>query len=220
MSRAPDQVAAGRAAWARLTEHGRRCWDGWVAVARALVIGRTAALKTAQTNSPVGSRYNAAMGVWLQANGLDGISNQERYRALLILENLDAISAWRDGLSEDRRRTLNHPGATWHAWRRATTSAATRPRQRVVTKKATTTRGYGRAVHWPQETLRRAARAVRACRSIDSIILARAVLESAIRNETDLLALLPSTTSRPQRAVAMSALPRAADFGCAAGQVR
>jgi len=48
-------------------------------------------------------------------------------------------------------------------------------------------------------------------------------LEAAIRNEADLLALLPpepSAKSRPQRAVVMSALARGADIGGAAGHVR
>jgi len=162
-------IAAGTAAWARLTEHGL------------------------------------------------GISVQERYR------NLPVISTWRDGLDEAQRGRLNHPGAVWHAWRRATTSAATQPRQRVVTKKATTTRGYGRAVHWPSDALRRAAAAIRETRSNDCITQAKAALEAAIRNEVDLLALLPpmpSANSAPQRAVAMSALPRGADIGGAAGHVR
>jgi hypothetical protein len=41
-------------------------------------------------------------------------------------------------------------------------------------------------------------------------VLARRALEAAIRNDDDLLGLLPpvgSATSRPQHAVAMSALP-------------
>jgi hypothetical protein len=38
------------------------------------------------------------MGRWLRDNGLDGISNQERYRVGRILENLPAISSYREGL--------------------------------------------------------------------------------------------------------------------------
>jgi hypothetical protein len=60
-------------------------------------------------------------------------------------------------------------------------------------------------------------------RSSDLLTLARAALQGAIRSEGDLLALLPpepSTNPRPQRAVAMSALPRKADMGGAAGFVR
>jgi hypothetical protein len=62
--------------------------------------------------------------------------------------------------------------------------------------------GYGRAIHWPQTALKRAAEAIREARSGDCIVLARKALEAAIRNENDLLALLPDdlpATSTPQR---------------------
>jgi hypothetical protein len=51
--------------------------------------------------------------------------------------------------------------------------------------------------------LKRAAVAIREARSGDCIVLARKGLEAAIRNENDLLALLPDdlpATSTPQRA--------------------
>jgi hypothetical protein len=84
---ADDGVAAGVVAWKRLNEHGRTCWDDWLTVARALLIGRTAALQAAETNRAVGSKYNAAMGRWLRDHGLADVVAQERYRLLLILEN-------------------------------------------------------------------------------------------------------------------------------------
>jgi hypothetical protein len=46
--------------------------------------------------------------------------------------------------------------------------------------------------HWPQEHLKRAHRAMLDCRSNDLLTLARAALQAAIRNEADLLALLPA----------------------------
>lgn len=144
--------------------------------------------------------------LWLRENGLDGIAAQERYRALLVLENLPAISAWRDGLDETKRGRLNHPGAIWHAWRRATKAES----QNVVLKATATKshKGYGKAIYWPQDALQRAAAAIRDARSTDTLILARRALEAAIRNEMDLLALLPPVPM----AVAMSALPRGADI--------
>lgn len=181
---------AGRAAWARLQECERRSWSDWIEVARALVVGRTVALLTAGTNQPVGTRYNLAMGDWLRSNGLHGISPQERYRALLVLENLPAISAWRDGLDEAQRRRLNHPSSVWARWRRATNVA---PHVQHVARRGTPTpmaKGYGRPIYWPADALRRAATAIREARSADTYILARRALEAAIRNESDLLTLL------------------------------
>jgi len=185
-----DDVAAGRAAWARLRDRDRATWSDWLDVARALAVGRTEALKAADTNRCVGTRYNTAMGAWLRANGLDGIVAQERYRLLLILQNLEGIEAWRAGLDEAQLRRLNHPNAVWSHWRRRTMIAE---RAAPVGKhhvQAARPKGYGKPIHWPQSTLRRAAMALRECRSGDIFVLARAVLEAAIRSEDDLIELL------------------------------
>jgi hypothetical protein len=119
-------IEAGREAWQRLREAPRATWTDWLMVARALIIGRTEALELANTNRPVGTRYNAAMGRWLRETGLADVSAQERYRLLLVLENLPAIEAWRAGLDDAQRRRLNHPGAVWHGWRRAVAEPRTR----------------------------------------------------------------------------------------------
>ncbi|SHN86396.1 hypothetical protein SAMN05444170_6669 [Bradyrhizobium erythrophlei] len=112
-----DAVAIGVAAWSRLRDHDRASWNDWLSVARALPVGRTAALKIAGTNQPVGSKYNAAMGAWLQEHGLADIVAQERYRLFLILQNLDAVETWRAGLDEGQRRRLNHPLHETRCWR-------------------------------------------------------------------------------------------------------
>lgn len=212
---ADDTVTAGDAAWAQIRDHGRKNFDDWIAVARALAIGRSAALKTACTNRPLGSRYNFAMGIWLRDNGLGGINNQERYRACLILENLPAISPWREGLDEAQRRRLNHPGAVWTHWRRQKTdSDRSAPVARNFVKGAMPSHKNGRPIHWPQDVLRRAATALRECRSNDIFVFARAVLEAAIRGEANLVELLR------RDAAVMSALPRRADIVSGAGHVR
>src|SRR5258707_12370380 len=115
---AADAVIAGRDAWQRLCRRDRASWNDWLAVGHALLIGRAACMQIAKANKPVGSRYNAAMGNWLRENGLDGITNQERYRALLCLENLEAIEVWHASLDDAQRRRLNHPGAIWAHWQR------------------------------------------------------------------------------------------------------
>jgi hypothetical protein len=61
---ADDAIAMGRAASARLRDRDRATWADWLDVARAIAIGRTAALKVAGTNCPVGTRYNTAMRNW------------------------------------------------------------------------------------------------------------------------------------------------------------
>ena len=209
---ADDVVTLGVAAWQRIRDHGRRNFDDWIAVARALQTGRTAVLKAAGTNRPVGSRYNLEMGRWLVDHQLDDINNQERYRALLILENLAAIEAWRAGLDAAQRRTLNHPGSVWAHWRRSTKIETSVPTHRHVVKGGKA-KGNGHAIHWNGDAIRRAASAIREVYSTDFYVMARRALEAAVRNEDDLLELLPPNT------VTMSALPQRTDVVSAAGHV-
>lgn len=200
MTETVDHVAAGKAAWLRL-RNDRATFDDWIAVGRALAIGRTAALKAAGTNRAVGSKYNIAVGRWLTDHQIDGIGAQERYRALKVLEHLEEIERWRNALAEEKRRTFNHPAACWHAWKRAT-KPATPARQYV--RSAKSHRG-GHAIHWSGDAIRRAACAIREVYSTDFYVMARRALEAAVRNQGDLLELLPPD------AVTMSTLPRRTD---------
>ena len=51
-----DMIAAGRAAWERLRQEGRRSWDDWVLVAKALAAGRSKAMQKAKCNKPGSAR--------------------------------------------------------------------------------------------------------------------------------------------------------------------
>jgi hypothetical protein len=104
MTAAADDIAAGRAAWQRLCRHERTSWNDRLAMGRVLAIGRAATMKIASTNRAVGTKDNRRWGNGLRENGLADVAAQERYRAMLVLENLAAIETWRDGLDEARRR--------------------------------------------------------------------------------------------------------------------
>jgi|SRR5215813_7579109 len=186
-------IAAARAAWSRLRRGAS--FDDWVAVARALAIGREQCMALAKTNKPVGTTYNRAMGAWLAQHGLDGINGQERYRALWMLDHLPSIEQWRADLNEAERRRFNHPSCVWAKWRaeRATTTqdrvrAAPAPVRQHVNGRAGC--GGGKPVRWPQDFLKRAADAIAETRSSDCIVMAKAALTAAIRGERDLLELL------------------------------
>jgi hypothetical protein len=56
-----DVITEGREAWGRLQVREHATWDDWLAVGRAITIGRTEAMKAANTNRAVGTRYNRAM---------------------------------------------------------------------------------------------------------------------------------------------------------------
>jgi hypothetical protein len=185
-----DTVEQGREAWRRLHDRERATWSDWLTVGNALVLGRAAAMAAAKSNTPMGTKYNRLMGEWLRANGFDGISNQERYRCILCVEHADSIEEWRQSLPEAKRRKLNHPGAVWHAWRKATQPSATsaKIRRRIAAGLAATK--SGKPVYWSQDHVRRAHLALLRARSSDLLTLARAALQGAIRNEHDLLDLL------------------------------
>jgi hypothetical protein len=138
------------------------------------------------------------MGAWLRENGLDDVVEQERYRLFLIIENLDAISAWRDSLDEAQRRRLNHPNAIWSHWRRQTDGKHSAPAQHFV-KSAMPSHKNGRPIHWPQSFLRRGAEAYRECRSNDVFIIVRTILERTVRSENDLIELLSPEHSHDVR---------------------
>lgn len=184
----------------RIKRVGKTSWLDWLAVGKACAIGKTAALKAAGTKACVGSRYNAAMSLWLRENGLDGIVARERWKLFKILENFDAIEAWRAGLDDAMRRKLNHPSGVWLGWHQTV-----KPRREGVGTRAATCEieqrianaGVTRSNHWPQSMLRRAADGMREARSNDLLILAKVALQYAIRNEGDIHELLGIGTSKP-----------------------
>jgi hypothetical protein len=109
-------------------------------------------------------------------------------------------------LQHPPHRRLNHVGAIWAHWRRRKQdSSRSAPAVRNFVNAAMPSHKHGKPVYFSQEALRRAATALRECRSNDIYTAARPVLEAAIRSENDLIELLSPDTA------AMSALPRRAD---------
>jgi hypothetical protein len=167
-------------------------WEDWIKVGHALVIGRTEALKIAGTNRPVGTTYNAAMGTWLREHDLADLSAQERHSLFRIMENIDAIEQWRNGLPAEQRRKHNHPATYW-VWRKAIST----PRRAAAVRSMRPKKGYGHAIHWPQHVVRACAMAMRDSRSGDWFQLARVGLEAAIGTDEELLALLSAPKTSP-----------------------
>jgi restriction endonuclease Mrr len=82
------------------------------------------------------------------------------------------------------------------------------PQRRHVVKGAMSHK-CAKAIFWQQDVIRRAAHAMREARSNDLYVLARVALLAAIRDEIDLLELLPAPTrapaeSTPAEAVALA----------------
>jgi len=200
MTDVPPTVEAGRDAWNRLKSRERTSWADWLAVARALAIGRAEAMKQAKANRPLGSKYNRLFGAWLRDNGLADVTAQERYRALRCVDNCEAIERWRENLTDLDRRRLNHPNAVWAHWKRSIKPARPSQIAPVIARRAVSAAEMarrGKPIFWPQDALRRAHKAMLESRSTDLLALARLALQAAIRNEGDLLALLPDESARP-----------------------
>jgi hypothetical protein len=205
-------IDAGRAAWARIKENARTSWNDWVLIGKALIAGRSEAMKAAKINRPFGATYVRIFGAWLREHELDGIDTQQRYRCILCTENLRAIEEWRATLDDKKRNAWNHPGAIWAHWRRSLKTEITTPKRRPV-QGAKSSHRPGKPIYFGQDMIRRAAMALRECGSPDIFRLARVALEAAIRSEADLVELLDP------HAVAMSALPQRTDVVSAAGYV-
>jgi hypothetical protein len=175
MTPAPhDAVAEGRSAWQRLCERERKSWSDWLLVGHASIAGRAEAMQQVKANRPLGSKYNRLFGEWLRENGFDSISNQARYRLVLVLEHPPEIEAWRESLDDVQRGRLNHPSAVWFAWKRATKAEAATPhRQHVVLRAAPKPKktGNGRPIHWNGDAIKRAAIAIREAYSTDFYVL-------------------------------------------------
>jgi hypothetical protein len=125
---AGDTISRGRDAWARLREG--QCWTDWIHVAAALATGRSVAMREAQTNTPHGARYRAAIGTWLRCWGFDGIDKTTRSRLLDCHDNLTEISAWRNALPSEKQRLWNHPRVVLTRWRKSLQAPTTKPRAR------------------------------------------------------------------------------------------
>ena len=141
-----------------------------------------------------GSTTNVA-NQWLVDHGFADVCAQERSRIVKIIENLPAVSAWRETLPpEAKQRKLNHPSL----WFRFRASVERRPMPRRYPPNPgprlnSAHVGSHRQVYWSQDHIQRAARAVsESYRGGDVYVIARLALEAAIRSEADLFALIDS----------------------------
>jgi hypothetical protein len=108
-----DAVVRGQEAWKCLKETGRTTWEQWKVVGQALLVGRHHAMEVAKIKTPNGKRYSEAFHFWLQSHGFDAIEKADRHKLLSIMEDLERIEKWREGLTEAQRVAWNHPSTVW-----------------------------------------------------------------------------------------------------------
>ena len=114
----------------RTIKEGLDCWrdidrvnnsfSGWLKIGRALLIGKTRALRLTGANAPWGRRYCLEFSNWMIEHHFDKMPAPTRSVAIELAEHEAEISAWRDGLSEKQRRRLVHPLSVTRRWRAAT----------------------------------------------------------------------------------------------------
>jgi hypothetical protein len=120
------QEAAIRVARQRTIRLGRDAWQAvqrtqsfpaWIAVGRALQIGRDIAGRASGTTT--GRHYAHAFYNWADRSGFAGMSKEARWSAVDLVENLPAIEAWRSTLSEKECKRLVNPLSNCRKWRRS-----------------------------------------------------------------------------------------------------
>lgn len=169
-----DRVTQGAAAWRDIRRGAS--FASWLVVAAALQVGREVCMRQAETNRPLGARYNALMGRWLEANGFHGLTGQERYAALQVVERIADIERWRATLSEDQRRRWNSPGCVMTQFKRHQRATAGTPTQRAAAQLT--------KLGLDQAQIARASDAIYALMKVgntDCYVLARAALLAACR---------------------------------------
>jgi hypothetical protein len=107
----------GREAFERITSNAT--WTDWLAVGEALRRLRTAAMREAFTNEPVGRAYNEAFGQRLHQHGFDKLDKGDRSRLFDCMEHRDEIEAWRSTLTLNQRLQWNHPTTVLRHWKAA-----------------------------------------------------------------------------------------------------
>jgi hypothetical protein len=113
-------IKRGREAWQRHVHKGGATWSDWTAIGEALLVGRQDAMAAAETNHPIGHRYNSEFSTWLTRHRFDAIDAGDRARLIEVMDNLPAIEAWRAALTLTARLRLNHPSNVLRKWKAAT----------------------------------------------------------------------------------------------------
>src|SRR5581483_11231526 len=85
----------------------------------ALQVARREAMAFARVNTPKGSGYALAMVNWLRDHGFGEIDHQNRYWAMRMADNAEAIAAWRKALPEAKRLKFATPHGIVAGWERS-----------------------------------------------------------------------------------------------------
>jgi len=124
-----DLLYAARA-WSALEQHRRQSWDDWLLVGRGLAVAQSVARRWCGNSNKrsTGPRYNKVFSDVMDQAGLT-IEKNARAKLLHIMQSQPEITAWRDGLPEDRRDRLNHPVIVLREFRKSQQPVKVKPQR-------------------------------------------------------------------------------------------
>ncbi|MGJ5135693.1 hypothetical protein [Bradyrhizobium oligotrophicum] len=99
-----------------------KTFENWLIIGEAFERGRQWATREARTNVPKGRGYNEAFSRWMkryEAGKLTTIDQAARYRLGKIMENRQAVVAWRQTLTSNQLREWSHPTTVWRRFEAA-----------------------------------------------------------------------------------------------------
>jgi hypothetical protein len=118
-------VERGREAWASL--RADETFEKWIAIGRAIEVGRSETMRALHTNRPAGAQWSRVFGAWLAEQGFAEIDKGVRSRLQDCLDHLPEIEAWRQNIGLAQRLQLNHPNSVWRKWQAAARQPAPAP---------------------------------------------------------------------------------------------
>jgi len=108
-------IKLGYEAWQAIDKAAS--FSAWCRIGAALSIGKAEVLRTTGANQAVGQYYCQAFHRWTVDHGFGTMPHSDRSHAIALHENLAAITAWRDGLPERKRKHLITAQANVKRWR-------------------------------------------------------------------------------------------------------
>jgi len=118
--------------WLRHQSEEAKRWQDWTEIlCPALIRVQEEAMQFASTDKPRGRRYAKAVSELLETYKLDQIDCATRSNAIKILQNLDAVTAWRN--KQKNPEALNHPSTVWRKFVKERQSSPKPSRRRRAT---------------------------------------------------------------------------------------
>jgi hypothetical protein len=111
-------IRAGRDAWQAIGKANN--FASWKLIGAALSVGKIHSMRVANTNRAWGRNYSRAFCDWSKQYHFDTMHASVRSAAITMYENIQAIEAWRETLSEKERRSFNHPLSNVKRWKLVT----------------------------------------------------------------------------------------------------